>query len=55
MLPKGYKTILDWFQDVASDPDYENPHFLRYSDNDSDDESVEMEGGIPLDNVMNDS
>ncbi|TVY23806.1 hypothetical protein LHYA1_G006774 [Lachnellula hyalina] len=29
MLPKGYKTILNWFYDVASDPNYANPKFER--------------------------
>lgn len=27
MLPKGYKTIIDWFNEVADDLDYINPKF----------------------------
>ncbi|TAQ89764.1 hypothetical protein B7494_g1919 [Chlorociboria aeruginascens] len=29
MLPKGYKIILEWFQQVAADKDYENPVYQR--------------------------
>lgn len=29
MLPRGYKTILDWFYEVASDAGYANPKFER--------------------------
>ena len=29
MLPKGYKTVVDWFQEVVADPDYANPKFER--------------------------
>ncbi|TVY76155.1 hypothetical protein LSUE1_G007513, partial [Lachnellula suecica] len=29
MLPKGYKVVVDWFQEVAADPDYANPKFER--------------------------
>jgi hypothetical protein len=25
MLPKGYKIVVNWFQEVAEDPDYANP------------------------------
>ncbi|CZR69870.1 uncharacterized protein PAC_19770 [Phialocephala subalpina] len=41
MLIKGYKIVLDWFLEVAADPDYENPKFERLGD-DSDDEEVEQ-------------
>lgn len=27
MLPKGYKTIIDWFNEVAADPKYMNPEY----------------------------
>lgn len=27
MLPKGYKVIVDWFNEVAADPEYTNPEF----------------------------
>jgi hypothetical protein len=30
MLPKGYKTLVDWFQEVASDADYANPVLVRF-------------------------
>jgi hypothetical protein len=39
MLPKGYKTVVDWFTDVASDPEYANPVFVRHDDDDSDAET----------------
>ncbi|RDL35900.1 Uncharacterized protein BP5553_06512 [Venustampulla echinocandica] len=29
MLPKGYKTVLNWFQEVADDLEYLNPSFER--------------------------
>ncbi|KAI0996706.1 hypothetical protein K3495_g11477 [Podosphaera aphanis] len=29
MLSEGYKMIIDWFEEVASDPDYKNPKFIR--------------------------
>lgn len=38
MLPKGYKTVVDWFQEVAADPDYANPKFVRFDSGDSDEE-----------------
>ena len=50
MLPKGYKTILDWFQEVAADPDYNNPEYTRQGNDESEDEVPQ--GGVeffPLD------
>ena len=47
MLPKGYKTIIDWFEEVAADPEYENPLFQRYDDEDEDEEEPQ-EPGIEL-------
>ena len=38
MLPKGYKTVIDWFQEVASYPDYANPAFERYGGGGASDE-----------------
>lgn len=41
MLPKGYKAVVDWFQEVASDPHYANPILTRYDvggDSDGDEE-----------------
>ncbi|KUJ13645.1 uncharacterized protein LY89DRAFT_144664 [Mollisia scopiformis] len=38
LLPKGYKTVVDWFQEVASDRDYANPKFDRYDFGGSDNE-----------------
>lgn len=40
MLPKGFMTIVDWFQEVAADPNYANPELVRF---DYDDEG---EGGL---------
>jgi len=48
MLPKGYKTIIDWFQELAADPNYANPEFQRYDDEDSDVEEDSQEPGIEL-------
>lgn len=41
MLPKGYKTVIDWFQEVAVDPGYANPEFYRQDDDQSDEDNVE--------------
>lgn len=30
MLVKGYKIVLDWFLEAASDPNYENPKFKPF-------------------------
>ena len=44
MLPKGYKTILAWMQEVAAaDYDYSNPLYSR-QDDESEDEVPQ--GGI---------
>lgn len=48
MLPKGYKIIVDWFKEVAADPNYSNPEFVRYDDGASEAEE-EQEPGIKLD------
>lgn len=49
LLPKGYKLIIDWFQEVAADHDYANPGFTRVDNEDSDDD-LELHGeGIELD------
>jgi hypothetical protein len=47
MLPKGYKTVINWFQEVAADPKYANPEFVRYDDDSEVEE--EQEPGIQLD------
>jgi hypothetical protein len=44
LLPKGYKTVLDWFQEVALDPEYENPEFQRFDVGGEDDESEPEQG-----------
>jgi hypothetical protein len=44
MLPKGYKTIIDWFEEVAADPEYENPLFQRYDDEDEEEEEQQEPG-----------
>ena len=46
MLPKGYKTIINWFQEVAADPFYANPMLARIDDDDSVEEEGPQEGGI---------
>lgn len=47
MLPNGYKTVIDWFQEVAADTNYANPGFQRYdsycSDAETEHEDAEME------------
>lgn len=40
MLPKGYRTVVDWFQEVASDPDYANPKFERIDVGEESDDDV---------------
>jgi hypothetical protein len=47
MLPKGYKTIIDWFQEVGLAPEYANPAFQRFDD-DEDEEEKPLEGGIEM-------
>lgn len=47
MLPKGYQTIIDWFQEVAADTEYANPEFHRYDD-ESDTEMEPQAEGIDL-------
>lgn len=51
MLPKGYKTIIDWFQEVGLDPEYANPAFQRFDIDDKDDGGEQhpvLEGGIEM-------
>jgi hypothetical protein len=51
MLPKGYKTVLNWFQEVAADTDYANPKFERVDiGGESDEERMwGAEDGVALD------
>ncbi|EHK97557.1 hypothetical protein M7I_6710 [Glarea lozoyensis 74030] len=52
MLPKGYKVIIDWFQEVAGDPDYANPEMRNETrdmngnivDSDDEDEPEDRKG-----------
>jgi hypothetical protein len=46
ILPKGYKTVIDWFQEVAAHPHYANPNFVRF--NDDSEEEEPQEPGIDL-------
>jgi hypothetical protein len=51
MLPKGYKTIVSWFEEVAAEPGYANPEFMRYdedADEDADHEAIWTEPGIEV-------
>jgi len=49
MLPKGYKTIIDWFQEVGLNPEYTNPAFERFDfDEDDEEEENPLEGGVEL-------
>lgn len=52
MLPKGYITVMDWFQEVASDPDYANPVFERYDCGGSDEEEEYDAPGIDFNKVQ---
>jgi len=47
LLPTGYKTIIDWFEEVAPDPHYANPELVRFDDEESEEEDWE-EPGIPM-------
>ncbi|PMD32288.1 hypothetical protein L207DRAFT_640108 [Hyaloscypha variabilis F] len=51
MLPKGYRTIIDWFQEVNLDPDYANPTFQRIDFEEEDEEEKPMEGGVELNRI----
>ena len=46
-MPIGYKTIIDWFQEVAADPQYANPELVRFDDEESEEEDWD-EPGIPI-------
>jgi hypothetical protein len=49
MLPKGYKTIIDWFQEVGLNPEYTNPAFERFDVGEDDEEEEKpLEGGVEL-------
>jgi hypothetical protein len=51
MLSKGYKIIIDWFQEVGVDPNYANPVFQRFDIDDKDDgekKQLVLEGGIDM-------
>lgn len=50
MLPRGYKTVVDWFREVAADPKYANPQLVRFDYGDSDDEEPQ-ESGIDLESI----
>lgn len=53
MLPKGYKTVIDWFQEVDLDADYVNPVFERFDVEEEEEvPSGWKEGGVPI-NQMN--
>lgn len=53
LLPRSYRTIVDWFQEVAETPDYENPVFQRMDDDGGDisESYTAADGGIHLMNV----
>ncbi|KAH7333056.1 Arb2 domain-containing protein [Rhexocercosporidium sp. MPI-PUGE-AT-0058] len=38
MMPKAYKVVVDWFKEVAADPEYENPELVRLDFGADDDE-----------------
>jgi len=42
MLPKGYRILVDWFQEVAADSNYANPTFERIDVGDESDEDHEF-------------
>lgn len=46
MLPKGYKTIIGWFQEVGLDPDYVNPTFERFDFEEDEVAEKPLEGGV---------
>jgi hypothetical protein len=53
MLPKGYRVIIDWFQEVAKDPEYANPEMRNETwdmdgniiESDDEDEELEQQKG----------
>ena len=48
MLPRGYRTIIDWFQEVGLDPDYANPALERFDEESDDEDQKPLEGGVEL-------
>jgi hypothetical protein len=51
MLPKGYTTIIDWFQEVGLDPDYANPVLERFDEESDDEDQKPSEGGVELNRI----
>lgn len=43
MLPKGHKTVVNWFEEVAAHPGYSNPGFFRYGDDEDSGSEAEYE------------
>jgi hypothetical protein len=47
MLPKGYKTVLNWFQEVTKETIwYRNPEFVRFDGDDDEEEDESGEGWV---------
>ena len=44
MLAKGYKTVIEWLQEVARDPGYFNPVFARLESDSDEEEEVDAPG-----------
>lgn len=42
MLIKGHKHVLDWFQDVSRDPEYQNEEILIFEEGEEAEEKVEV-------------
>ncbi len=51
MLPRGYRTIIDWFQEVGLNPDYANPVLERFDEESDDGDQKPLEGGAELNRI----
>ncbi|RDW76955.1 hypothetical protein BP6252_05008 [Coleophoma cylindrospora] len=53
LLPKGYRAVIDWIQEVADTPGYENPVFQGMDDDHEDisESYTAGDGGVDLENV----
>ena len=51
MLPRGYRTIIDWFQEVGLDPDYANRVLERFDEESDDEDQKPLEGRNELNRI----
>lgn len=44
MIPQAHKVIIDWFKEVAADPEYENPKLERFDDESEEEDTLAWGG-----------